>query len=67
MCLSQMSDRELLNYLLQLVQVLKYEHYHDSPLARFLLQRAIKNRVMIGHALFWHLQSEIDVPFISER
>jgi len=50
-----------------LQQVLKYEPYHDSPLARFLLQRALGNRSTIGHALFWNLQSEMHVPYISER
>lgn len=31
-------DHELAEVLLQLVQVLKYEPYHDSPLARMLLR-----------------------------
>jgi len=65
-CLEQLSDDELSDYLLQLVQVLKYEPYHDSALARFLLRRALLNRT-IGHSLFWFLKSEIHVQEISER
>jgi phosphatidylinositol-4,5-bisphosphate 3-kinase/phosphatidylinositol-4-phosphate 3-kinase len=35
--LQRLSDSELADYLLQLVQALKHEMHHDSPLARFLL------------------------------
>lgn len=37
------------------VQVLKYEAYHNSEVAQFLLERAVGNRT-IGHQFFWHLQ-----------
>ena len=66
-CLQAVSDSDLRNYLLQLVQVLKYEPYHDSPLARFLLSRSIHQRSTIGQFFFWHLKSEMHVPEISER
>jgi phosphatidylinositol-4,5-bisphosphate 3-kinase len=36
--IDQLPDHELAEVLLQLVQVLKYESYHDSPLARMLLR-----------------------------
>ena len=36
--IDQLPDHELAEVLLQLVQVLKYEPYHDSPLARMLLR-----------------------------
>ncbi|XP_006001345.1 phosphatidylinositol 4,5-bisphosphate 3-kinase catalytic subunit beta isoform [Latimeria chalumnae] len=62
-CLKQMSDEELSQYLLQLVQVLKYEPYLDCALSRFLLERAQANR-RIGHFLFWHLRSEMHIPAI---
>ncbi|KAH1164783.1 hypothetical protein KIL84_005533 [Mauremys mutica] len=39
--IDSMSDAELLDYLPQLVQALKYECYLDSPLVRFLMKRAI--------------------------
>jgi len=37
-------------------QVLKYEPYHYSDLAAFLIERGLQNRVTIGHYLFWHLE-----------
>lgn len=49
------SDDELFQYLLQLVQVLKYESYLDCDLTCFLLKRALANK-KIGHFLFWHLR-----------
>uniref|UniRef100_A0A670JJ63 Phosphatidylinositol 4,5-bisphosphate 3-kinase catalytic subunit beta isoform n=1 Tax=Podarcis muralis TaxID=64176 RepID=A0A670JJ63_PODMU len=63
-CLRQMSDEELSQYLLQLVQVLKYEPFLDCALSRFLLEKALANR-RIGQVLFWHLRSEVHIPAIS--
>uniref|UniRef100_A0A3Q3LZU3 phosphatidylinositol-4,5-bisphosphate 3-kinase n=1 Tax=Mastacembelus armatus TaxID=205130 RepID=A0A3Q3LZU3_9TELE len=54
-CLKKLSDNELLQYLIQLVQVLKYESYLDCDLTTFLLERALANR-RIGHFLFWYLR-----------
>ena len=42
-------------YLLQLVQVLKYESYLDCDLVAFLLRRALRNQ-HIGHHFFWLLR-----------
>uniref|UniRef100_A0AAY4D9W3 phosphatidylinositol-4,5-bisphosphate 3-kinase n=1 Tax=Denticeps clupeoides TaxID=299321 RepID=A0AAY4D9W3_9TELE len=58
------SDEELSQYLLQLVQVLRYEPYYDCALSRFLLERSQLNR-NIGHFLFWHLRSEMHMPAVS--
>lgn len=63
-CLQEMSNEELSQYLLQLVQVLRYEPYYDCALTQFLLKRAQANR-KIGHFLFWHLRSEIHMPAVS--
>uniref|UniRef100_A0A4W5P2P5 Phosphatidylinositol 3-kinase catalytic subunit type 3 n=1 Tax=Hucho hucho TaxID=62062 RepID=A0A4W5P2P5_9TELE len=63
-CLRDMSDEELSQYLLQLVQVLRYEPYYDCALTRFLLNRAQCNR-NIGHFLFWHLRSEMHMPAVT--
>eukprot|EP01126_Amoeba_proteus_P004228 TRINITY_DN11421_c0_g4_i3.p1 TRINITY_DN11421_c0_g4~~TRINITY_DN11421_c0_g4_i3.p1 ORF type:complete len:857 (-),score=216.68 TRINITY_DN11421_c0_g4_i3:53-2623(-) len=64
--LDRLSTAEVEDYLLQLVQVIKYEPYHDSALARFLLKRAIRNK-RIGHFLYWFLKSEIHQSMVSER
>ncbi|XP_051947750.1 phosphatidylinositol 4,5-bisphosphate 3-kinase catalytic subunit gamma isoform isoform X2 [Xyrauchen texanus] len=40
--LEMLSNEEVLKYLLQLVQTLKVEPYHDSYLAQFLLKRALR-------------------------
>jgi len=65
--MKDLSDRECADFLLQLTQVLKYESYHNSPLAQFLLTRALKNVNQIGHSLFWHLKSELHNPTIASR
>jgi phosphatidylinositol-4,5-bisphosphate 3-kinase len=65
--LKELPDSDLKNYLLQLVQALKYEPYHDSPLARFLITRALQQRTTIGQYFFWHIKAEMHVPEISER
>lgn len=65
-CLRKLSGDELLQYLIQLVQVLKYESYLDCDLTTFLLERALSNW-RIGHFLFWHLRSEIHVASVSLR
>ena len=49
------SDEMLSMYLLQLVQVLKFEAYLDCQLGKLLLRRALKNK-SIGHFFFWHLR-----------
>jgi len=61
-------DEELLLYLLQLVQALKFERMsseadagdtEDSSLARFLISRATKS-LMLGNYLHWYLMVECD-------
>jgi hypothetical protein len=47
--INELDDNLLVDFILQLVQTLKYESYHDSPLARFLLQRGIRSTHLIGH------------------
>ena len=56
--LNDMSDEDLSQYLLQLVQTLKYEPYLANPLTELLLRRALLNR-KIGHIFFWHLRCEL--------
>lgn len=57
--LNRLSNSRLIDILPQLVQALKSECYHDSALARFLLNRAADARLFIGQRLLWHFQAEI--------
>lgn len=61
-----LTDDLLLQYLLQLVQVLKKEPYLASDLAYFLLKRSLMNS-KIGHFFFWHLKAEMHDPINSLR
>lgn len=64
--LDQMSDEDFAQYLLQLVQTLKYEPYLDNPLCNLLLRRALLNR-KIGHFFFWHLKAELQDQSLVRR
>ena len=57
-CLYELRDHELADYLLQLVQALKYETYYDSALSKYLLIRSLANRAVVGQPFFWHLMAE---------
>ncbi|KAH0946844.1 hypothetical protein HN011_008570 [Eciton burchellii] len=65
-CLRDVTDDDLSLYLLQLAQALKHENYLACPLTEFLLNRALNNQ-RIGHYLFWHLRSEMQVGAVSVR
>lgn len=67
MCLKPIEDNELRDYLLQLVQALRHEPYHDSALARFILTRALRNQRVIGQMLFWHIRAQLHVAEYYER
>uniref|UniRef100_A0A667ZI28 phosphatidylinositol 3-kinase n=1 Tax=Myripristis murdjan TaxID=586833 RepID=A0A667ZI28_9TELE len=56
--LESLSNDEVLKYLLQLVQTLKVEPYHDSFLAQYLIRRALRSK-RIGHFFFWYVRSEV--------
>jgi hypothetical protein len=64
---AQLPDYELAPLILQLVQCLKYENYHNSPLSRFLIRRSLKSPYQIGHTFFWLLKAELHVPQYQER
>lgn len=65
--LNKLSDSELAQVLIQLVQCLKYEPHHRSTLAQFLIQRAIRNPYQIGHFFFWHMKAELHNIDFCER
>ena len=54
--LEDLSSQDLRLYMLQLVQALRFEHCHDSALARFLLRRALLAPKLIGHTFYWMLK-----------
>ncbi|KAA0707732.1 Phosphatidylinositol 4-phosphate 3-kinase C2 domain-containing subunit beta [Triplophysa tibetana] len=64
--MDSISDPELLDFLPQLVQALKYECYLDSHLVRFLLRRAIGD-VRVAHYLFWLLKDTLQDSQFSVR
>uniref|UniRef100_A0A9J7ZUT5 Phosphatidylinositol-4-phosphate 3-kinase catalytic subunit type 2 beta n=1 Tax=Cyprinus carpio carpio TaxID=630221 RepID=A0A9J7ZUT5_CYPCA len=64
--MDSISDPELLDFLPQLVQALKYECYLDSHLVRFLLRRAIGD-IRIAHYLFWLLKDALQDSQFSVR
>uniref|UniRef100_A0A8C3WST5 Phosphatidylinositol-4-phosphate 3-kinase catalytic subunit type 2 beta n=1 Tax=Catagonus wagneri TaxID=51154 RepID=A0A8C3WST5_9CETA len=64
--IGSLSDAELLDYLPQLVQALKYECYLDSPLVRFLLKRAVSD-LRVTHYFFWLLKDGLKDSQFSMR
>eukprot|EP00048_Salpingoeca_helianthica_P006286 m.96751 g.96751 ORF g.96751 m.96751 type:complete len:1507 (+) comp13956_c0_seq1:11-4531(+) len=52
-------------FLLQLVQVLRFESLHDGPLARLLLRHALSNR-RLGNSFFWLIKACLDVATSTE-
>ncbi|EPY41053.1 phosphatidylinositol-4,5-bisphosphate 3-kinase [Angomonas deanei] len=60
------SDFELRNCILQLVQVLKFEPYYYCPLSRFLLRRMLRSNYSVGHYVFWYLAAEVKNVKICE-
>ena len=65
--LGTLTDDELLGFMLQLTQLLKFEPFHDSALTRFLLRRALMNPEKVGHTFFWYLKAEMHVKEVKQR
>lgn len=64
--LFEMNDWELLDFLPQLTQALKYETYHESALCRNLLERAMRNPRLMHH-LFWSLALDLGTMEFGDR
>ena len=58
-CLVSISDSMLVDYMPQLVQLMKTETLQDSALARYLMYRALRNPYQIGQRLYWGLRAEM--------
>ena len=65
--LNALSDNELASCLPQLVQAIKYEPYHSSSLARFLIRRALLSPLQIGLPFFWCCKVELRGHNCRER
>ena len=58
-CLRKSPNLEIKEYLYELIHGLRYEINHDNELARFLLEKAIKYPVTIGHTFYWILKTQM--------
>ncbi|KAF0718350.1 Aste57867_1747 [Aphanomyces stellatus] len=65
--LRPMTDTTIRQFLPQLVQAIKGELFHTSPLADFVIERALKTPNQIGFDLFWALRVETYSPQYHER
>lgn len=65
--LSMLTDSQIALFMPQLIQALKYELFHQSPLAEFLLEKALNNTRVVGHAFFWALKANLSWPHSKER
>lgn len=66
-CLESMTDNDVYRLLIQFIQATKYESYHYSALANFLIRRSFADPNRIGHFLFWHIKSEMSMEESIER
>ncbi|KFM77587.1 Phosphatidylinositol-4-phosphate 3-kinase C2 domain-containing subunit alpha, partial [Stegodyphus mimosarum] len=57
---------ELCDYLPQMVQILRYEPWDDSPTAWFLLERSLTS-VRVAHHLYWLLKENLIDPIAGDR
>ncbi len=62
--LRRAEDEELMIFLLQLVQAIKFEaiaenNQADSSLVQFLIDRGVRNPIL-GNSLYWYLMVETD-------
>lgn len=66
-CLRQFDHYKLSEFIIQLVQALKYEPHHFSHLVECLIDYAVKYPATFGHMFFWCLRSEMYNPNIRQR
>ena len=66
-CLRMAPIIEIQEFLYELIHGLRYEVNHDNELARFLLEKAIKHPVTIGHNFYWLLKSQMYEQNFQQR
>jgi len=66
-CLKKSPNIDIKEYLYELIHGLRYEINHDNELARFLLEKAIKYPVTIGHTFYWILKSQMYEQNFQQR
>ena len=66
-CLRNAPIIEIQEFLYELIHGLRYEFNHDNELARFLLEKAIKHPVTIGHNFYWLLKSQMYEQNFQQR
>eukprot|EP00106_Octopus_bimaculoides_P003636 XP_014771078.1 PREDICTED: phosphatidylinositol 4-phosphate 3-kinase C2 domain-containing subunit alpha-like [Octopus bimaculoides] len=54
-CLQSLPTDQLIDYLPQLIEALKFDCYHNSPLAKMLLEKSCNN-IQFAHKFFWLLK-----------
>lgn len=65
--LTMLTDSQIALLMPQLIQALKYELFHQSPLAEFLLEKSLHNTRVVGHAFFWQLKANLEQSASRER
>jgi hypothetical protein len=58
-CLVHITDSMVVDYMPQLVQLMKQETLQDSALGKFLMYRGLRNPFFVGQALYWSLRAEM--------
>ena len=66
-CLRNSPIIEIQEFLYELIHGLRYEVNHDNELAKFLLEKAIKHPVTLGHNFYWLLKSQMYEQNFQQR
>ena len=66
-CFRKSTNIEINEYLYELIHGLRYEINHDNELARFLIEKAVKYPVTIGHSFYWILKSQMYEQNFQQR
>uniref|UniRef100_T1J9I0 Uncharacterized protein n=1 Tax=Strigamia maritima TaxID=126957 RepID=T1J9I0_STRMM len=62
----ELGSDELCDFLPQLVQAVKFDTWHNSATAKFLLERSLTS-IRVAHHLYWLLKQNLDDPLSGPR